>query len=217
MRDYDIAQVESVYKAFAELVVPRKDGMVGTQQRFDLYLEANNANEIDVNVIGFFDRLYVDHFAENKFSSRPENYIENVFNISSQIGTYFLANPAMEYVIMEVARTPSIKLGKYEKVDEYADRLYEDVLRRPAYYFPGYSFAKKTYGVVFYRAEFERWFDEMAARYKIIAREIVERMKNDTWYRCEQCCNLYNAPCEFYRICENGQGNVSEELYVMEK
>jgi hypothetical protein len=218
IQSFDVIQIESLYKAFCELVVPNDKNIIGSQQKFTLDLKAKNElTEIDVSVIGIYDRLYSDHFAENKFTSNPDNYLNSPFDISSQVGTYFMANPKLMYVVMEIARVPQLRLGKIETEEQYGDRLYEDVLMRPSYYFPGYNFSKKSYGKVFYRSEFESRFDSLSSRYKIVAKEIVDRMKNNTWYECEQCCHLYNSQCDYYRICSTGNWTVSEELYMIDK
>jgi len=209
--NYIICQVEALYRAHKYLFNPQLENLVGTQQHVS-YLHSDGING-EVIIHGFVDRLYNDHFVEVKLSSRPEYYTQDAFKISSQVGTYFLCNRDLEYVVMEVTKIPRLKQRDDESDDDYEDRLYNDIISRPSFYFQGYSLTKKTFGVKFYRGEFENFIKDAADRYKWITAEILNTAKEGSWYKCESSCTLFGSLCEYYPICSSDNGYASEDRY----
>jgi len=164
-----------------------------------------------IQVTGFYDRKYPTYFTEDKLSNRPEYYLDP-FYIQSQMGTYFLADPNLEYVIMEVVQFPQQKENKKneESADEMYSRVYSDILSRPSNYFIGYDRQKNRYGKKFHRGEFDT--EEIQRRYQQVVLEILSCRYNDNFYKNFQACgNVYGHPCEFMKICMNG--NVSENMF----
>ena len=235
-----VAKVRALYHAYKELEIevdPGGELQAKVDMEFDVVLSPSsfipsvNINEDKVNlwadrieqksdertwmfpvkVAGFYDRKYETYFTEDKLSGRPEFYL-NPFYIQSQMGTYFLADPNLEYVIMEVVQFPQQRENKKreESPDEMYNRVYGDILSRPSKYFIGYDKQKKRYGRKFFRGEFD--LDEIKRRYQQVVLEILSCRYNDNFYKNFQTCgNVYGRPCEFQKICKNG--NVSENMF----
>jgi len=162
-------------------------------------------------VHGFVDLATRNHFIELKCASRPEFYT-NSYWIHDQMGTYFLSNPNYDYGVVWAIRVPQLKQSgnfRDESLEDYKDRCARDMLKRPAYYFPGYSKKTKSFGVKFYRSEFD--MDAIEKRYKWIAGQIRKCVQADYWYQNRTQC-LYPFKCDYLNICETG--GISEDLYT---
>ena len=157
------------------------------------------------------DRIYKHYMVESKFTSRPENYL-TIPNIAHQVGSYFLAHPDLDRVVMEVAQVPQQKLGKTEELGAYANRIYDDIMARPGCYFRGYKAFNNTFGKTFYRSEFD--LDELKRSYERQLDELRWRIDNNVWY--EHASRFYcDSPsrCWYKTICDTGC--VSEDLYYI--
>lgn len=182
----------------------------------DLHKRKEIKNSITLKISGFFDRKYTNYFVENKLSGRPEFYLDPFF-ISSQIGTYFLADPNLEYCIMEVVQMPQQKVlkGTTKRAEETPEQLYErvygEILSRPSKYFIGYNRETKRYGKKYFRTEFD--LEGIKQRYQQIILEILLAQWTGNFYKNEKVCNniLPGIECGMKKICENG--NVSESIY----
>ena len=175
-----------------------------------------NSYTFSLNITGFYDRKYPTYFCEDKLSGKPEFYLDP-FYISSQCGTYFLADPNLEYVIMEVVRFPQHKPNKKkeETPEEIYKRVYDDVLSRPSNYFIGYNREKRMYGRKFWKGEFD--LESIKQRYQQVVIEIMAARWNGNFYRDDKCCNniLLGIVCDMKEICRNH--NISEEMYKIRK
>jgi hypothetical protein len=224
--DYDIDEIsvqkiKALYRAYKELGIEVQSGYE-LQAKIDLKLDFpqgwvwGTGEPIELAVRGFYDRKYPDGFVENKLSGRPDNYL-NPFFFSSQIATYFRADPKNEYCIMEVVRNPGLKPSRDEQEDYglYGDRVYKDVIGRPSYYFIGFEKAKRTYGKKYYRTEFD--LEEIRSRYLHIFREIHEASMLGGYYRNDRACNniLPGITCEYIGVCRYGK--VSDTVYEMRR
>jgi len=165
-----------------------------------------------LSVTGFYDRKYPTYFTEDKLSGRPEFYLDP-FYIQSQMGTYFLTDPALEYVIMEVVQFPQQReFKKKEEIPEQIyKRVYDDVMSRPSKYFIGLDREKMKYGKKFFRGEFNLAATE--ARYKQVVIEILAARWTGNFYKNFKSCNnvLPGIACDYRTICKTG--NVSETMY----
>lgn len=215
--DVDVAKVKGVFRAYKELGIT-VDESSELQAKIDLKLDFDKVWSrnvpVELLVTGFYDRKYPTYFVENKFSGRPENYLDPYF-LQSQCGTYFLADPSLEYCIMEVVRTPQLKStgkNKEESADELCERIYQDAISRPSYYFLGYDSKTHKYGKKFYRSEFN--LDEIKARYLHIFREIFDARVMDGWYKNDKSCNnvLPGISCDMLGGCKHGN-NFAENVY----
>lgn len=156
------------------------------------------------------DRLYPNHMVESKFTSRPDTYLD-VFNISHQVGTYFLSAPEAQYCIMEVIQVPQQKLGKNETPEQFEQRIYSDIMLRPGSYFKGYQADTKRFGSKkFWRSEFN--LADLKLQYENQLDELYWRTLNNNWSERPSriMCDL-PTPCWYKSICQTG--GISDEMY----
>lgn len=229
--DYDIPEhgvesIKALYKAYRDLGIEVEEGG-RLQAEVRLYIEnfgkgvwtweRVNNTPARLLVRGYYDRKYDGYFVENKLSSRPDNYLD-IYLIQSQCATYFLADPNLEYCIMEVARTPALNITKREEDDiaAFGERVYNDVMSRPAYYFLGYNKDTHTYGKKFFRNEFD--LKDVEGRYRRIFINIRDALIYDSFYRNDRSCkNTFpGQSCDYLGICRFN--TMSEDVYqVREK
>ena len=172
--------------------------------------------EFPLQVTGFYDRKYPTYFCEDKLSSRPENYLD-IFQIQSQNGTYFLADPNLEYCIMEVVQFPQLRESKKKETtpEEMYKRVFDDVLSRPSKYFIGWNKETRRYGKKYYRNEFN--LEMVRKRYEQIAVDMMSARWTGNFYPdWKRCSNKFpGIPCEMKAICQTGC--ISETMYEIKK
>jgi len=164
-----------------------------------------------LKVGGFYDRKYPNYFAEDKLSGKPE-YLLDPFYIDSQCSTYFLADPKLDYCIMEVVQFPQQRepKKKEESPEELLERVYQDILSHPRDYFKGWDNRKRMYGVKFHRGEFNLKAAE--ERFQQVTIEIQAARFSGGFYKNFRACgNMFNHPCEMRTICKNG--NIPVEMF----
>ena len=224
IEEYDIGEVEvqkvkALYKAWKEIGIKVDEGYelqakIDMQVDFDEKQCWGTGEPVELRVRGFYDRKYPNYFVENKMSGRPDNYLD-LFFIQSQVGTYFLADPNLESVVMEIVRTPDLRMTKKEEdsPETYGNRTYHDIINRPAHYFIGYSSEKNTYGKKFYRTEFD--LVDLLDRYKHVFREIHEACALGGFYKNDRACRniLPGIQCDMLGVCR--YGTVSGEVYTI--
>ncbi len=218
--DKDVAKVRGLYRAYKALEIQIDEGYK-LQAKIDLHLGFDkvwgDGVPVEVLVTGFYDRKYPDNFIENKFSGRPDYYLDPYF-IQSQIGTYFLADSSLQFCTMEVVRSPELKStgkNKEEDAETYSERVYQDAISRPSHYFIGWNVQTRHYGKRFYRTEFD--LEELKARYIHILREYWEARQFNGWYKNDKSCNniLPGIQCDMLSICRHN--NMSEIIYKIRK
>ena len=215
--DKDIAKVKGIYRAYEKLEI-NVDPDFELQAPINQFLDFDGslwAGKVPVKLLitGFYDRKYPNHFTEDKFTSRPDNYLDPFF-IQSQVATYFLADPNLQSVTMEIVRSPDLKsTGKNKEEDPvtYGERVFQDVISRPSHYFIGYDRDTNRYGKKFFRSEFD--LESVQSRFVHILREIYGAMIFDGWYKSDKSCGavLPGIPCDMKPICR--YNNMSESIY----
>jgi len=174
-----------------------------------------NVNKDDMPKIrGYIDLSGLNHYIELKCTSRPD-YYTNPYWIHDQMGTYFIANEDYEYGVVWAIRTPQLKrAGQFrdESIEDHRARCISDMLKRPAYYFTGYNRKDGTFGVRFYRGEFDINF--LIRRYRWVAGEIQRCAKNDFFYQNRTQC-LSPFQCDFISVCDTGE--INEDVYEYRK
>ena len=211
----EIAKVKALNRAYKELGIT-VDPVYTLQAPFNNEIVAEGVYSTDpvpVKIKGFYDRKYEKYFVEDKLSARPDNYLD-VWFIQSQIGAYFLADPSLEYCIMEIARVPDLKsVGRFkeESPEQYEERAYQDIISRPSFYFLGWDKETKRYGKKYYRSEFD--LESIRDRFRIVSIMIHDCAGFNGFYRNDRCCSaiLPGIPCEMKAICRSG--NMSEEVF----
>lgn len=151
------------------------------------------------------------YYYEVKMSSRPDWYTE-ITNIESQVATYFLFDDRFDFVVMDITRVPDLRTPKGAKSGEsefgFEERTYDDILKRPSYYFIGWDKVKRRWGKPFYRREFD--LDDVARRYRVISKEIQQAFIDDACYANPTAC-LTPFECDYKPICSTG--GISEILF----
>jgi hypothetical protein len=247
---YIVAKVRALYHAYKELEITVDEGyelQAKIDMTYDIVLSPSsfipsiNINQEKINlwadrqdqdaderkwifpmsITGFYDRKYESYFCEDKLSGSPSYYLDS-FYIDSQCSTYFMADPKLEYCVMEVALFPQQKILEEtkkrqakESPEDLYKRILQDVLSRPSHYFQGYDREKHRYGKKFFRGEMN--IQAAEERYRQIVLEILSCRYTGNFYRNFQSCgNVYGHPCDYQKICRNG--NVADAMYrVREK
>ena len=195
------AALSVLKRSFIDLRIQTdKEGLLGCQYKVVTQI-------LNTNLVGYVDRAYEDHIVEMKLTSRPEFYTQKE-NLAYQLGTYFLANDAWEYAIVEITRTPSLKTKEGEELEAYEQRVYGDIISRPGHYFLGWDRKTRTYGTKFWRSEFD--LDEIHSTYCHVLQEIRETVERGSWYPNYLACHV-PAPCPYLPIKRSGV--VSDEVF----
>ena len=190
----------------------------------NLWREADKQSEDErkwifpLKITGFYDRKYSNYFAEDKLSGSPSYYTE-VYPLTSQVGTYLLADSKLEKVVMEVVQMPQQKILKETKKrleaetpEQLYDRVYNEILSRPSNYFIGYAKERNRYGKIFHRGEFD--LAEIESSYKQIIIELLSARWSNNFYKNPKACNnQYGQICSYLPICRNQ--NMSETIFTI--
>jgi hypothetical protein len=199
------SKLRALVKAFQELEIEQRRG--DTQCKVQAILG-------EYVVTGTVDDAHENYFNEDKLGGRPEFYHE-LSNIHMQCGTYFLSNPAWDFVDIRAVRLPQLKTGwgKYgdETSRDYRDRIFGDICKRPSYYFPGYNKSNKAFGRRFWRSEFD--LDFVRSTYRKVFQMLRYTTDNNLWVRNELACYV---PTQCMYIDIKKTGVVSEELFDYE-
>ena len=203
LSDVDSAKTYAIIKAYFDLEMKVDSGGIA---QYEFLYKGEKAK-----VKGFMDCFYGDHIDEVKTSGRPDFY-QKKHNLTSQLGTYFLAEPNAEYANVKIIRVPALKFNAdKESIEQYQDRLYTSIISRPSYYFIGFKKLKRTWGKKFYRNEFP--IDQIKQDYEKMSADIIQAARDESFYQSFNCYCPGN--CEFLPICTTG--GVSEEIYEYRK
>jgi hypothetical protein len=195
------AKINALRRAFTDLEVTlNKDTLLGCQYKVTTQI-------LNTNLVGFVDRAYEAHIIESKLAGRPEFYTQKE-NVAYQLGTYFLANESWDYAVVEITRVPSLKSKDGEDPQAYEERIYGDIISRPAHFFLGWDRKARTYGTRFWRSEFD--LEEIYSTYCYVLHEIRETVERGAWYPNNLACHV-PAPCPYLPIKRSGV--VSDEIF----
>jgi hypothetical protein len=202
MSEVLVAKVRALARAYnaLEIVTP-----VGTaQEHFSL--------DVDGYVIeGYLDILDEDTIYDDKFSGRPDSFADISHN-AFQAMTYLLAYPKADKFVYRVVRHPGQKFqtrgNSEESVKQYEDRVYQDIKNRPAYYFQGWKKKDRTYGLTYWRSEFD--LDAHRETLSNMLADLRHHIANDLWYPNTLSCYV-PAPCQYLPIRKTGV--ISENLF----
>jgi len=197
-----MAKISALARAYKDLEIQVKtDSLLGCQ--FKIHTSVGQEQ-----IIGYVDRAYEDHIIKTKFSYRPEFYKQRE-NLTYQLGSYFMGNEAWQYADMEITRVPYLKLKSNESPETYEERIYGDILSRPGHYFIGWDRKTRTYGVRFWRSEFN--LDEIFRTYVYLLQELKDTLKRESWYPNYLACHI-PTPCQYLSIKRSGV--VSDEIFI---
>ena len=159
---------------------------------------------------GFVDVLYPTYFIENKLSGSPDRF-RSPFNTYDQLGIYFLAHPACDHAIIRAVRAPQLKPKKLEDTEAFRDRIFADILSRPSFYFMGYDRKAATFGIKFWRSEYD--FNMLARDFGNVHADMTAcRADNTLCYQDKLSCNV-PTQCMYLPICQTG--GVNGDLYMV--
>jgi hypothetical protein len=204
--DISIAKVDAMMSAWKELGIKVRPG--GKAQKYFEYEVPG------LRFCGFLDVAYDDYFCEDKFTNSPLWY-HDTHNMKLQLGWYFISNPGYDKCILRTVQVPQLKRKRKgvreESLQEYFQRMFEDIMQRPAHYFYGLDTKSNVINrnVVYYRNEFDLEYLKMWAMG--LTRDMV-RAKDDGnsgFYPSWQC--TVPGKCDYREICDTGK--VSGEMY----
>ena len=202
------AKLHALCRAYIELEIRNSEQQAEYQKLIKIGLDNSET-------IGYIDRSYSVYFVETKLTGKPDFY-RNLHSITSQVGTYFLSSPDYKHCIMEITRLPGTRTGKgkfkQESPEAFEERVFQDIVSRPSHYFIGFDRKKRTFGVKFWRNEFD--LDKLKKTYVNIEREVNDTILNDSWYENYNACHV-PGQCFYYPICSTGV--VSDEIYEIRK
>jgi len=207
MSERSIAKVRALFRAYRDLEIKVDPGFE-LQKRIDIDLPVPlkwnyDTPYMSIPLHGYYDRKYPNYFVECKYSGKPDRYLD-VFFLSSQIGTYFLADESLQYVIMEIVRNPDLRSTgqfKSETPEQYGNRVYEDAMIRSGHYFINIDRDRDVFGKKFVRSEFN--IKEIESRYPHVLREIYEAIQFNGFYKNDRACTgiLPGIPCPYLNLC----------------
>ena len=195
------AKISALTRAYVDLEIQnRTDRLLGCQYKIHAPIGQNQ-------IIGYVDRAYQNHIIETKLSARPD-FFKQRENLNYQLSTYFMGNEAWDYADVEITRVPALRPKPDESAEAYGERCYGDIISRPAFYFQGWDRKTRTFGVRFWRSEFD--LDEIFHTYVWVLKELRDTVKRGSWYPNNLACHV-PAPCPFLPIKKSGV--ISPEIY----
>ena len=208
--DVQVAKIKALVKAYRELGIQSSIGKPEAYFSFKIN---------DRLIEGYADLDCGDHGEEYKLTSHVDMYLD-LSHIEWQAGTYLLGFPEWKWIDFKVTRTPMQKFRggknlKNETPDQYAERIYLDIMGRPAYYFQGWKKQEKIYGIRFWRAEFDLM--ELQERINNIVNHMRYVINTNSWYPNTLSC-LVPAKCEYYDIRKSNviSGKMYKKLSIEE-
>jgi len=213
VKDVDRAKLCALMDAWDSLEIRLKlNGFLSCQTEIAQRFDQTDGRQLIVR--GYVDRLYDTRFVETKLTKDPNRY-NSLWDLHSQIGTYFLLMPNINECIMEITRVPQIRQKKEETIDDYYSRIFQDIISRPGFYFIGWDISTRQFGLPpYYRNEMR--LETIKNRYKWITQEIAERTERGAWYY-EQgyTCSPYYRDCDYKPVCVVGgvDHGINEVLY----
>lgn len=201
----DVAKLKALARAFRKIGFDLRSADAQTQHKITYNGVGNHV------VSGYVDITYEFSITEIKFTANPAFHQKLDSNFLQQ-GTYLSSNPGWEYVDLLITQEPKLKTGKAKYSDEsdgaYESRIYNDILSRPAFYFIGFNKLDKTYGIRFWRKEFN--LDYLRQVYINVFKDMRHTIDNNLWYRNELQCYVPQK-CWFFPIKRSGV--ISDQLY----
>lgn len=205
LTDIQEAKISGLMRAYQDLEIQAQtDDLLVCQYKIHVPIGQNQ-------IVGHVDIARNNGIEKIKLSSRPDFYTHRE-NIAYQIGTYFMANERWDYADVLITRVPGLRTGwgKYSKESpkEYEERIYGDIISRPAFYFIGWDRKARTFGVRFWRSEFN--LEEIFSTYVFVFQELQDTLTRGSWYPNNLACHVPSA-CAYLPIKRTGV--VSEEIY----
>lgn len=102
-----------------------------------------------------------------------------------------------------VFRKPQLRIKKTETIDEFADRIAQDLVDRPDFYFMSKSLTIGKNAIRYAQEDIIADTEILTDRYdKLNKRGGLLKAKN--WPKKTKYCDYYNRPCPFKMVCRHG-------------
>ncbi len=191
----ELAKITAILRAYEGLPISEPKGITQAEWHWqvDGYPKLHGFMDLTIQggSIGY----------EFKYSANPNNYTK--FIVEDQLGTYFLGKEKCKRITLRTIQVPSLRPGKGETEEEFIDRMYQDIRRRPKAYFVD---------VNYWREEFD--LEKVKEKALWIAREIQDSAQRGPkgFYQNKMAC-FAPGVCEFLSACETGV--ISDSVYKL--
>lgn len=153
---------------------------------------------------------------EHKTAGRlDKNYIDRLA-LDTQITGYTIGARIMlkrpiAGVIYNVAKKPQIRQRKGETPPEFAQRIEDDYLARPEFYFYREEILRDTRATTEYKAEIAELAADMQEKIKVVEDDGPEKALPHFYRNTDHC--TARGPCPYLAICTKGWNKDTASLY----
>ena len=154
----------------------------------------------EFKIQGYIDFVHknLPFFMDLKCSTRVQ-YYSNKYWVEDQMGTYFMHDDKLKYMYMYIVKTPELRLGVNESLEDYRQRCYDDMKNRTDFYFHKVKFLKREFDI-----------EGLKRRYVWLAGQIKDCIQADYWYQDKTQC-IGKWKCDMIQACESE--GISLRLY----
>lgn len=190
---YALANMANKYINFKAI------GNFDTQVKIELPID--NSTRYD-KVLGYLDGYNPEQkiISEVKLSKQPVNYTK-IETIELQVVAYFKGTDAKECLMMPT-KVPALKYNELkESLEDYQKRCEADIIANMSDYFLGYDYKTDTYGVRFYRQDFD--MSRAETQIANVIKCVDFMMENKCFYANTEGCNEFGG-CDYFDWCRLG-------------
>ena len=199
LSDIDTAKVFALIRAWYKM-----DFDIRREEAIPQFEFSNPSNDTNLSYHGIIDVLYPGLIIENKLTGRPDTF-RSIFTIHNQLAMYLMSQPHIHHVIVRAVTVPQLRLKKGEGVEEYTARMATDITARPSKYYLGYDRDANTFGIKYYRPEFN--IDSFKQDFTNVVVDIHECFDDHTLCYQDKLSCFVPAQCMYLPVCQTGQVN----------
>lgn len=200
------SKVKGIYRGLKELEIVDYISLYQTEVKNKIKLYQNSSWILFLS--GIVDGINQEQVIELKYTSRSREYIDN-FEIQAQLAIYSILFPSVEMFHVIPLQVPELKIKNDESLEQYENRVYQDVLRRPAFYLPNFKKEnnKTKFGLYIYSYELENYKNSIIHDLKIVFETIKLMHSKKHFPKSYNNCH----DCGYRFVCETG--TISDEIY----
>lgn len=200
------AKIKGIYRGLKELGIVDYISQYQTEIKNKIKLYQSSSWILFLS--GVVDGINQEQVIELKYTTRAREYISN-FEVLNQLAIYSILFPSVEVFHVIPLQVPELRIKNDESIEQYENRVYQDVLKRPAFYLPNYKKEddKPKFGIYYYSYELENHKNNIIHDLKIIF-EVIKLMHSKNHFP-KSYNNCYD--CEYRFVCETG--TISDEIY----
>lgn len=192
-------KIQKVEHEFAVPIVPGKIEYVG---QIDLLVKFDGAIWIvEHKTAGRLDKNYIDRLA---LDTQITGYA---------IGAKYSLQEPVAGVVYNVAKKPQIRQKKDESKPEFSQRIEDDYMARPEFYFYRETLLRDTGAVAEYKAEISELAADIQDKLNIIKKEGPETALPHFYRNTDHC--TARGPCPYLAICTKGWDEDTARLYAV--